>query len=173
MVHWLGLHAPTAGGTGLIPGLGTKILHATGLSQKMKRSRYRAVGKYTNCSDGDKEDGKEKEGKERQEERGRVGWRVAVQTRRSLRIFLASSGIFLASGGIFLALCGLRSCGTWALLPSGMWGLGSQTKNGTRGFCTAGQFLTARPPRKSRPGSFYSYTWTVSSVDHCTILSEQ
>ena len=104
MVHWLGLHAPTAGGTGLIPGLGTKILHATGLWQKMKRSRYRAVGKYTNCSDGDKEDGKEKEGTERQEERGRVGWRVAVQTRRSLRIFLASSGIFLASGGIFLAL---------------------------------------------------------------------
>ena len=65
MVHWLGLHAPTAGGTGLIPGLGTKILHATGLCQKMKKSRYRAVGKYTNCSGGDKEDGKEKEGKDR------------------------------------------------------------------------------------------------------------
>lgn len=173
MVHWLGLHAPAAGGTGLIPGLGTKILHATGLWQKMKQSGYRAMGQYTSCSGGDKEDGKEKEGKERQEERARVGWRAAVQTRRPLGIFLASSGIFLASGGIFLALCRLRSYGAWALLPPGMWDLGSQTKDGTGGFCTAGQFLTTRPPRKSQLGSFDSYTWSISSMDHCTIPSEQ
>ena len=166
MVHWLGLHAPAAGGTGLIPGLGTKILHATRLWQKMKQSEYRAMGKYTSCSGGDKEDGKQKEGKERQEERGRVGWRVAVQTHRSL-------GILFASGGIFLALCRLRSYGAWALLPPGMWDLGSQTKDGTGGFCTAEQFLTTRPPRKSQLGSFDSYIWSVSSMDHCTIPSEQ
>ena len=115
----------------------------------------------------------EKEGKERQEEQGKVWWRVAVQTNRFLRIFLASGGVFLASGGTFLALCRLRSCGSWALLPPGVWDLSSQTKDGTGGFCTAGQFLTIRPPRKPQLGSFYSYTWTVSSMDHCTILSEQ
>ena len=27
-VQWLGLHASTAGGTGLIPGQGAKVLHA-------------------------------------------------------------------------------------------------------------------------------------------------
>ena len=32
-VQWLGLCASTAGGRGLIPGQGTKILHATWLTQ--------------------------------------------------------------------------------------------------------------------------------------------
>ena len=73
MVHWLGLHALTAGGTGLIPGFGTKILHGTGLWQKQtnkqtKKAGYRAVGKYTNFSGGDKEDGKGRKG-----EAGRTG----------------------------------------------------------------------------------------------------
>ena len=61
----------TAGGTGLTPGLGTMILHCTGLWQKNKQTKkagYRAVGKYTNCSGGDKEDGKERKG-----EAGRTG----------------------------------------------------------------------------------------------------
>ena len=33
-VQWLGLHAPTAGGTGSIPSWGTKSPHATEHSQK-------------------------------------------------------------------------------------------------------------------------------------------
>ena len=36
MVQGLGLHASTTEGTGLIPGLGTKILHASRRSQKKK-----------------------------------------------------------------------------------------------------------------------------------------
>ena len=32
-VQWLGLHISTAGGTGLIPGRGTKVLHATWCGQ--------------------------------------------------------------------------------------------------------------------------------------------
>ena len=34
VVQWLGLCAPTAGGTGWIPGWGTRISHATWHSQK-------------------------------------------------------------------------------------------------------------------------------------------
>ena len=37
MVQWLRLHAPNAGGTSSIPGQGTKIPHATQLSQKKKK----------------------------------------------------------------------------------------------------------------------------------------
>ena len=33
-VQWLGLRASTAGGTGSIPGVGTRILHVTRRSQK-------------------------------------------------------------------------------------------------------------------------------------------
>ena len=36
-VQWLGLHASTAGGSGSIPGRGTKILHAAQHSQKKKK----------------------------------------------------------------------------------------------------------------------------------------
>ena len=36
-VQWLRLCAPIAGGVGLTPGQGTKILHATWYSQKFKR----------------------------------------------------------------------------------------------------------------------------------------
>ena len=36
-VQWLRLHASNAGGTGLIPGWGTKIPHAAGCSQKKKK----------------------------------------------------------------------------------------------------------------------------------------
>ena len=35
VVQWLGLHTSNAGGTGLISGRGTKILHVTELSQKI------------------------------------------------------------------------------------------------------------------------------------------
>ena len=35
-IQWLGLRASTAGGTGSIPGLGSKILHAAHQSQKNK-----------------------------------------------------------------------------------------------------------------------------------------
>ena len=37
VVQWLGLHAPTAGGTGLIPSWGTKILQTLWYSQKKKK----------------------------------------------------------------------------------------------------------------------------------------
>ena len=39
MVHGLGLHASTTEGIGLIPGLGTKILHASRRSQKKKKEK--------------------------------------------------------------------------------------------------------------------------------------
>ena len=40
-VQWLGLHASTAGGTGSIPGQGTKIPHATwGMAKKEKKKYY-------------------------------------------------------------------------------------------------------------------------------------
>lgn len=39
MVQGLGLHASTTEGTGLIPGLGTKILHASWRSQKKKEKK--------------------------------------------------------------------------------------------------------------------------------------
>ena len=35
-IQWLRLFAPNAGGTGLIPGWGTKILHVAGYVQKLK-----------------------------------------------------------------------------------------------------------------------------------------
>ena len=37
MFQWLGLHTPNAGGTGSIPGPGTKIRHAAWFSQKKKK----------------------------------------------------------------------------------------------------------------------------------------
>ena len=39
MVQWLGLCASTAGGTGLIPDQGSKILQATGWGQKTKKKK--------------------------------------------------------------------------------------------------------------------------------------
>ena len=41
MVQWLGLCASTAGGTGSIPGWGSKILHAAWHGQKNKRKKKR------------------------------------------------------------------------------------------------------------------------------------
>ena len=38
MVQWLRLHAPTAGGTGSIPGRGTKTPHAAQYGQKKKEN---------------------------------------------------------------------------------------------------------------------------------------
>ena len=38
-VQWLRLQAPNARDTGLIPGWGTKILHATWFGQKKKKKR--------------------------------------------------------------------------------------------------------------------------------------
>ena len=37
MVQWLRLHSPNAGGTGLIPGWGTKIKHAIQHGPKKKK----------------------------------------------------------------------------------------------------------------------------------------
>ena len=45
MVQWLGLHASTAGGTGLMPGQGTKILQVTWQGQKKKKKK-RAGNKF-------------------------------------------------------------------------------------------------------------------------------
>ena len=39
VVQWLGLHASTAGGTGSIPGRGTRIPHAT-----VKKKKYVLIG---------------------------------------------------------------------------------------------------------------------------------
>ena len=39
VVQWLRLCAPNAGGMGLVPGWGTKILHATQLGQKKKKAK--------------------------------------------------------------------------------------------------------------------------------------
>ena len=39
VVQWLRLHTPNAGGTGLIPGRATKILHATWRGQKKKKEK--------------------------------------------------------------------------------------------------------------------------------------
>ena len=47
-VQWLGLHASTAGGTGLIPGQGTKILHAAWHGQKKTPNAPTTQNKQTN-----------------------------------------------------------------------------------------------------------------------------
>ena len=39
VIQWLGLHAFTAGGTGSIPGWGTKILQTTWCGQKKEKKR--------------------------------------------------------------------------------------------------------------------------------------
>ena len=39
VAQWLRLHASFAGGTGLIPGWGTKIPHAVGQGQKTKQDQ--------------------------------------------------------------------------------------------------------------------------------------
>ena len=39
MVQWLGLHASTAGGMGVIPGQGTKILYALQQSQNKQKQQ--------------------------------------------------------------------------------------------------------------------------------------
>ena len=46
-VHWLGLWASTAGGPGLIPGQGTKVLQATWRGRK-KKKRKKKKKKLTN-----------------------------------------------------------------------------------------------------------------------------
>ena len=45
VVQWLGLCASTAGGMGLIPGLGTKILQAARCSQKKKSSHLKTFSR--------------------------------------------------------------------------------------------------------------------------------
>ena len=41
MVQWLGVHPSTAGGMGLIPGQGTKILNAAGNGKKKKKIKLK------------------------------------------------------------------------------------------------------------------------------------
>ena len=43
MVQWLKLHAPNAGGTGLIMGQRNKILYAAWYSQKKKKKEYHDI----------------------------------------------------------------------------------------------------------------------------------
>ena len=43
VVQWLRLRASTAGGTGSIPGQGTRILHATCLGHKKKKKKDKKV----------------------------------------------------------------------------------------------------------------------------------
>ena len=43
MVQWLGLHTSTAGGTGLIPGRGTKIPHAEWHSQNKFKKKNQNI----------------------------------------------------------------------------------------------------------------------------------
>ena len=47
VVQWLRLCASIAGGMGLIPGWGTKILHATQCSQKQKKKNLNKIYIYT------------------------------------------------------------------------------------------------------------------------------
>ena len=44
-IQWLGLHTPTAGGTGSIPSQGTKMLHATWCGQKTKNKKFQDTKK--------------------------------------------------------------------------------------------------------------------------------
>lgn len=46
MVRWLGLPVSNAGGTGLIPGRGTEILHAAWHGKKRKGKKKRALDAY-------------------------------------------------------------------------------------------------------------------------------
>ena len=45
-VQWLGLHASTAGGAGLIPGWGTKILHAMRHSRKKRKKKKKTISEH-------------------------------------------------------------------------------------------------------------------------------
>ena len=47
MVQWLGLHGSNVGGTGSIPGQGTKMLHATWDSQNNNKKMYLEISKKT------------------------------------------------------------------------------------------------------------------------------
>ena len=53
-VQWLELCASTAGGLGLTPGLGTKILHAQWYSQK-KKERRKEIKKALNLHEASKQ----------------------------------------------------------------------------------------------------------------------
>ena len=48
MVQWLGLRASTAGGSGSIPGRGTKSPEATWYGQKKKRINFFSHSSYVN-----------------------------------------------------------------------------------------------------------------------------
>ena len=48
MVQWLGLHASTAGGMGVIPGQGTKILYALQQSQNKQTNKNSSNKKHVN-----------------------------------------------------------------------------------------------------------------------------
>ena len=65
VVHWLRLCAPIAGGSGLIPGQGTRIPHATGCREKKKKKARKEEeaggGKGGNGRRGEEEEDKEKE----------------------------------------------------------------------------------------------------------------
>lgn len=50
MVQGLGLHASTTEGTGLIPGLGTKILHASWRGQKKRKEKNKGEGHQENLA---------------------------------------------------------------------------------------------------------------------------
>ena len=53
MVQWLRLHAPNAGGMGLIPGQGTKIPHAAWRSQRGEKKRTRLWSEDLNVIPGE------------------------------------------------------------------------------------------------------------------------
>ena len=48
-VQWLRLHASTAGGTGSIPGQGTKILHAVRPKPNQKKERSKQTKNHITC----------------------------------------------------------------------------------------------------------------------------
>ena len=50
MVQWLRLHASNAGGTGLIPGLGTKISRAACQEQVSRMSSHALLMVMQNCT---------------------------------------------------------------------------------------------------------------------------
>ena len=48
VVQWLRLHTSSAAGVGLIPGWGTKILHASWCHQKLKINKWTNKVKFKN-----------------------------------------------------------------------------------------------------------------------------
>ena len=59
MVQWLGFRPSTAGGTGLIPGGGTKIPHAKWHGQKKEKGKRKEIDQIWDKNKGEKRQAKD------------------------------------------------------------------------------------------------------------------